>query len=876
MTREQVWAQIIHTADDLPPAGFDQYYGWGRINVQKAVEQAPTSDDLYLLNLQSPSHLKPGDTATVNTTLLDMGTNDENGMSVQLLVNDTVVDTQNVAFLASGESVPVGCLWTPAVQGTYNVTCYALPLVGETVLDNNNLTAQVIVRPPRTIMVPTDYAYIQSAINVASEGDTIYLSSGTYNGSLEVHKNDLTIVGENQETTIIDGQKQKDVLLVEGDNFKVCNVTLRNGLYSLMFAGIFVAGAKGVTITNTTTVGNYHGIFLEISAGATLTDNNMTNNFYNFAVEGDALADFAHDVENNTVDGKPLVYMVNESDKEVQSDAGSVVLVNSKNITVQDLNITRSYSAVVLAHSDNCTMTRIRSENNYFGAYLAFSNDINIENNTLITNSTIFLYHSEGNRISNNTVVYGRYGIDLYNSSYNIIDSNTFANNSIGLYIEKSDHNTISNNEVSNNTAYGLLLEKSIESILTGNNMTSNKLNFAIVGDYVGHYVHYADTTNTVDGKSMYYLVNQADGIIEPGTYPNVGYLGLANCTNMTIRDFAFTHSYSDQYGVSLYYSSNSTILNSTFTERNDAIYLLSSSNNTIYNNTLLNNRLSGIRISASPGNTVVENNLTGNNYGIALSGCNNNRIYHNYFYNTLADATIASSGTSNSWDDGYPSGGNYWRKFAPTAVDQKRGSSSPQTLSGSDGISDNPYSIGDNRDRYPLMKIYSGPCDIGITGVKPDKTKVGTKSIVNINVTIINYGIADANFNISASANTTLVGTINVTLTSRNSTSVIIAWNTTGFDKGNYTISAQATLVTGETDLTDNTLVDGTVTVGALIGDINGDGVVEAVDVGLVIRAYGTAPGYPKWNPNADVNGDNKVDASDVGLVIKYYGTHA
>jgi hypothetical protein len=54
---------------------------------------------------------------------------------------------------------------------------------------------------------------------------------------------------------------------------------------------------------------------------------------------------------------------------------------------------------------------------------------------------------------------------------------------------------------------------------------------------------------------------------------------------------------------------------------------------------------------------------------------------------------------------------------------------------------------------------------------------------------------------------------------------------------------------------------------------DINFDGKIEIKDLVLVIKAYGSYPGHPLWNPNADINFDNKVDIKDLVLVIKYYG---
>jgi len=96
-----------------------------------------------------------------------------------------------------------------------------------------------------------------------------------------------------------------------------------------------------------------------------------------------------------------------------------------------------------------------------------------------------------------------------------------------------------------------------------------------------------------------------------------------------------------------------------------------------------------------------VENSRVENNYyGIRLLGSENNRIHRNSFIN---NANQAHDNSVNYWDNGYPSGGNYWSDY--TGADNYRGDRGT-LMPGSDGIGDTPYYIpGDNNlDRYPLM----------------------------------------------------------------------------------------------------------------------------------------------------------------------------
>jgi len=160
---------------------------------------------------------------------------------------------------------------------------------------------------------------------------------------------------------------------------------------------------------------------------------------------------------------------------------------------------------------------------------------------------------------------------------------------------------------------------------------------------------------------------------------------------------------------------------------------------------------------------------------------------------------------------------------------------------------------------------------DVAVTKVTPSKTVVGQGYSLNINVTVANQGYTEI-FNVTLYANTTSIATQTVTLTSENSATITFTWNTAGFAKGKYTISAYAWPVQGETDKTDNTYTDGTIQV-TIKGDVNADGKVDLRDLVMVAKAYGTKPGQPRWNPNADINSDGKVDLHDLVTVIINYG---
>ena len=662
-------AQLERSSDDLGESGFDVYYGYGRVNARKAVEQTPADHDVLVLSLKTPPYVRPGNATVVKATVLNMGKSNESAITVQLLVNGGVVHSQIIDFLMSGASASVSYLWTPIVQGVYNVTCHALPMIGEAILNNNFLSVQLNVRAPQVIRVPHDCEKIQDAVSAAYEGDTISVASGTYCENVWINKEGLTLVGEDQGRTIVDGQKNEDVILVTANYVKISGFTLQNSRFSLNYAGIFVLASEGVVITDTTTVGNYHGILLYDTVNATLRNCNMTGNKYNFGVEGYSVADFIHDVDaSNTVDGKPVYYLVGQDGRSVPADVGYVAIVNSSNIIVRDLQLRSNHEGVLVVGTSNSLIENVNASDNYFGVRLAFSPNNTAHGSTASNNYIgIYVYESESNSVEDNMLMHNEEGIDLYYSKGHAIGFNKLLNNSYGLYMEKSNNNTISSNEVVNNTN-GLYLEKSSYSILRNNNMTKNRYSFGVMGSHLTHFIQDMDASNTVEGRPAYYLLNQKDKEI----LADAGYVGVVNSTNISMRGLNLTNN---AQGVLLAYASECLIENVNALNNTYGIYLYSSSNNTLVRNTVTSEGKRGIQLIGSSNNIVGDNTIINNEIGIGLwLSAENNRISGNAvsngtngvgLYLDCSANNIVSNNTVTSSNQGvmlYNSGSNILR----------------------------------------------------------------------------------------------------------------------------------------------------------------------------------------------------------------------
>ena len=152
---------------------------------------------------------------------------------------------------------------------------------------------------------------------------------------------------------------------------------------------------------------------------------------------------------------------------------------------------------------------------------------------------------------------------------------------------------------------------------------------------------------------------------------------------------------------------------------------------------------------------------------------------------------------------------------------------------------------------------------DVAVTSVTTSLTGVYQGETVTIFVEAANQGTASETFTVTVYANAIVLNFTSVTLASGGTTTLTFTWNTTNVTLGSYTISAQASTVPGETDTADNTFVYGTLKV-KIFADVNGDGIVNIRDLGLLRLAFGSKPGEPNWNQDADLNRDDFIDIYD------------
>jgi parallel beta-helix repeat protein len=389
---------------------------------------------------------------------------------------------------------------------------------------------------------------------------------------------------------------------------------------------------------------------------------------------------------------------------------------NRNSIIGNNITANNDYGLGVFSNYNNISGNNIAD--NYRGIYLGSSNN-NISGNT-ITGSNQYGIIIDGdhynNSISGNTITANGEGITLDGSSNNSISGNDITNNLYGIsLLDASSNNNISENIIAEDNGYGIFLSASSDNSIFGNDITNNQYgissgassnngisrNTITANKKCGIHLVGWSSSNNISGNTI--TANNPDGDIYLG-----GGIEISGPSNNISRN---TITANKGYGLRLSgpSASNNSVSGNTVTENNESgIVLYASSYNRIFENSITANKKYGIFPSGSSSyNSMFGNSIINNEFGVFFSVSSNNEFYHNTLVNNAQPEYTDNS--VNVWDDGYPSGGNFWSDYAGTD-------------SNGDGIGDTPYVIDENnQDRYPLVAPavwdYSTPIPIVSNG---------------------------------------------------------------------------------------------------------------------------------------------------------------
>lgn len=279
------------------------------------------------------------------------------------------------------------------------------------------------------------------------------------------------------------------------------NCTVNNCHVSNNTKGILITGGRKCRIIGNQVTNNKEGITVSGSENF-FRNNQMRNNTINFL---DITPEKSDVDASNTINGKPIYYLINQQNETVPADASMIHLEGCSNMTAPNFDIKYTYKAISLLNSSNCKIYGNTLTDNEVGIALRNSPNNTIIANELLNNSdnAIEQYDSENNTITNNLIRANGGGIDsigytVSGSGNAVISSNKIIANGgcgiqagrgctiIGNYIEGNgrhgiyfydvSNSRVYKNNITNNGDYGLSFQNGRNASINGNDISKNNI----------------------------------------------------------------------------------------------------------------------------------------------------------------------------------------------------------------------------------------------------------------------------------------------------------------------------------------------------------------------------------------------------------------
>ena len=546
----------------------------------------------------------------------------------------------------------------------------------------------------------------------------------------------------------------------------------------------------------------------------------------------------------------PNPYVISGWDIDLSQGGGCVCL----GIQIQNTNAYFVIRSVYVHEGDvsslaisfsNVTNGRVESStvaNSASGIRIVGSNNITVSgNNVSIPVFWMDQFQDEGPclavtssssiTVSGNIFSCDAAGIDLTGGSGDsniVISENHFFGGGVGIYLGTISHSIVKNNQFSQNDIDIYVFQG---TSITNTTMSGNE--FHVMGIYIQGRntllrANTITTDNLVNGRPLYYFEGCS------GTSINgvpVGQLIVVNCTNFQVSNLRIDNVVEGIVMISVHVAS---VTNATL----NAIWY-------------------GVLASNSDHVTIAGNNVT-NDYGIQFYNTSNMLVYHNNFLcaSSWCDTPTDYQGTNNLWDNGYPSGGNFWWNYP--GVDNCSG---PQQ-----NVCPDPDGIGDTafgHDRYPLMKPY--PVQTSDPQVQQ------TINFDGMTVSLSGSFTPDT-------TSRTVTGFLSVTVTNTATGQTVFSKTysvSVGYGSGS-TARFVLTIATGTSWLgTACTVNVATNTAGCSVArdpDVNHDGVIDILDLSQAAIVFDSVMGDARYSASCDVNADGSVNILDLAqLAIDY-----
>ncbi len=291
---------------------------------------------------------------------------------------------------------------------------------------------------------PENYTSIQDAINNASYGDTVFVydDSAPYYEHVVINRS-IILIGENKQTTFIDGNGCGDIVLVtkNASNVTISGFSIQNGKGNWGNGILILSGYNVITgnIIRNTTTGIFLGGLLSSSINNIIAYNTLMNN--NDSIIIDARS-FRNKIYENNITGSQFssIFLWGDSivakeetrlsDEELQNDIyRNRITNNSEGIVIFNYFYTNIFENIITNNSVGI---------DFNAGYICACAFNTIEQNTINSNDYGILIQADSGGIGSNN-----------------LSKNNISHNDKGIYITVSYfENPFRNGRVRNNTIF--------------------------------------------------------------------------------------------------------------------------------------------------------------------------------------------------------------------------------------------------------------------------------------------------------------------------------------------------------------------------------------------------------------------------------------
>ncbi|MBO3754083.1 MAG: right-handed parallel beta-helix repeat-containing protein [Candidatus Brockarchaeota archaeon] len=337
---------------------------------------------------------------------------------------------------------------------------------------------------------------IQTAINLADDGDTIYVPPGKYMENLKINKS-LKLIA-NGTVELIPVNPGNDVIEISKDNVSLIGFIVLNpgGI-----RGIRVRGSSGYKIIGNKVIGGdfgfmvngssngllmgndvrecSFGIYLQESFGNTLARNNVESSKYGVSL---SLCFNNTIIENRVINCTYGFYSHISDENNVSKNVfkGNMIgvsIVRSRMTLLFQNEILYNFYGVYLDDARRSLVAGNNLVEGLIGIKAQGSQNVAILDNTVrLSTNNIAIDSSINVTVSGNTLEYARgHGIVTYETINNVLSLNSISFCRVGISVENSLSAKVEKNLVRQNS-YGLYLFRSSKILLLNNRCVNNTI----------------------------------------------------------------------------------------------------------------------------------------------------------------------------------------------------------------------------------------------------------------------------------------------------------------------------------------------------------------------------------------------------------------